>query len=141
MKVRFGRRYQFFAAHRLHQPALTDDENRRIYGKCNHPNGHGHTYEVSVVVEGEPDPETMMVIDLAAMDMAVQRVLGELAWHHLERDVPFFREHTSTSERIAEFLWGRLEAPLGALRAGTTLQRIEVSETRKNHFEVERISA
>lgn len=141
MIVRFGRSYRFFAAHRLHQTALSDDDNRRIFGKCNHPSGHGHTYEVTVVVEGRPDPRTMMVVDMVDMDAVVGDVLAEVAWRHLERDVPFFREHTSTSERIAQFLWQRLEAPLAALAGGVALQRIEVSETRNNHFELIRSAA
>lgn len=136
MIVRFGRRYRFFAAHRLHQRSLSDAENSRIFGKCNHASGHGHTYEVGVVVEGPPDPQTMMVVDMTALDAAVERVLADLAWRHLERDVPFFREHTSTSERITEYLWQRLAEPVGALAPDVALQRIEVSETRNNHFEM-----
>jgi 6-pyruvoyltetrahydropterin/6-carboxytetrahydropterin synthase len=51
-KVRVTRRVHFSAAHRLHNPALTDEENARIYGPCNHPNWHGHNYEMDVTVEG-----------------------------------------------------------------------------------------
>ena len=83
----------------------------------------------------------MMVVDMVDMDAVVGDVLAEVAWRHLERDVPFFREHTSTSERIAQFLWQRLEAPLAALAGGVALQRIEVSETRNNHFELIRSAA
>lgn len=39
-----SRKEYFSAAHRLHSPTLTEEENREIYGKCNHPNGHGHNY-------------------------------------------------------------------------------------------------
>lgn len=136
MKVRFGRRYRFFAAHRLHSAHLDDAENARIYGKCNHPNGHGHTYRVTVAVEGTPDPQTAMVIDLGDLDRHVGEELAELGHRHLDREIPFFREHTSTSERIAEYLFGRLEPRLQG--PSHRLQRLEVSETRNNHFEIER---
>lgn len=35
----------FSSAHRLHSPHLTDEENRVLYDKCNHPHGHGHNYK------------------------------------------------------------------------------------------------
>lgn len=48
-----SRKESFSAAHRLHSPHLSDSENREVYGKCNHVNGHGHNYDVEVVVRGE----------------------------------------------------------------------------------------
>lgn len=136
MIVRLGRRYRFFAAHRLHSSRLSDTENARTYGKCNHPNGHGHTYEVTVLVEGAPDPQTGMVADLADVDAAAAEVIDGLAYRHLDLEIPFFREHVSTSERIAQYLFRELEPRLD--RTGAVLARVEVGETRNNHFEIER---
>ena len=62
--VRVTRRVTFNAAHRLHNPAQSDEWNRETYGKCNSPNGHGHNYVLEVTVEGSPDPDTGYVIDL-----------------------------------------------------------------------------
>ena len=56
------------ASHRLHSPALTDEENRETYGKCNNPHGHGHNYEVELTVRGTVDPVTGRVVDLALLD-------------------------------------------------------------------------
>ena len=71
-KAYFGRRYLVSASHRLHSPELTADENRETFGQCNNPNGHGHNYFVEVLVGGEVDRETGMVINLTALDEAVK---------------------------------------------------------------------
>ena len=68
----FGRRYPLSASHRLHSDALSADENREAYGKCNNPHGHGHNYTVEVLVGGSVDPETGMVINMATLDEVVR---------------------------------------------------------------------
>ncbi len=68
MKAYFGRRYMLSASHRLHTPALTAEQNRAAYGKCNNAHGHGHNYFVEVLVGGAVDAETGMVVDLVALD-------------------------------------------------------------------------
>ena len=73
MKVYLTRRYLFSASHRLHNPALSEAANREIYGKCNHPHGHGHNYFLEVTLSGPIAPETGMLCDLAALDSAVNR--------------------------------------------------------------------
>ena len=40
MTVLVGRRESFSAAHQLCDPDLSDDENRRLFGKCTHLHGH-----------------------------------------------------------------------------------------------------
>lgn len=62
------RREVFSAAHRLYNPKFSDEENKRIYGKCSNPNWHGHNYTLEVVVAGEINPETGYVIDLKAAE-------------------------------------------------------------------------
>ena len=77
MKAYFGRRYLVSASHRLHTPALTAEENRAAYGKCNNAHGHGHNYVVEVLVGGAVDAATGMVVDLVALDRTVgERILG-----------------------------------------------------------------
>ena len=53
--VKLTRRYRFAASHRLDVPAFSAEENRRLFGKCNNPYGHGHDYVLDVTVEGSPD--------------------------------------------------------------------------------------
>ncbi|HLL85094.1 MAG TPA: 6-carboxytetrahydropterin synthase, partial [Longimicrobium sp.] len=88
-KVRVTRRVHFSAAHRLHNPALTDEENARIYGPCNHPNWHGHNYEMDVTVEGEPDPRTGYLVDLGELRDVAEEVIGEMDHRNLNLDVPW----------------------------------------------------
>ncbi len=104
------RRAQFSAAHRLHNPKFSEDENKRIYDKCNNPSGHGHNYDVEVTVSGEPDPETGMVIDLKVLKRLLQEyVIDELDHKHLNYDVEFMRDVIPTAENIAMKIWERLE--------------------------------
>src|SRR5690606_25113846 len=67
------RKVRFSAAHRYHRPEWSDDENRRVFGACNYPHGHGHNYLLEVTVRGEIDPETGISIDLSALDALLER--------------------------------------------------------------------
>lgn len=125
----FTRSYTFAAAHRLHTPALSDEQNRLVYGKCNNPNGHGHNYTVAVTVSGTIDPETGMVIDLVKMDRTVRSVLDNLDHKHLDREVAGFHDQTSTGENIIVYLWNEL-----APRFEGRLVHLKLWETRKNVF-------
>jgi 6-pyruvoyltetrahydropterin/6-carboxytetrahydropterin synthase len=126
----FARSYGFAAAHRLHAPALSDAENRAIYGKCNNPNGHGHNYTLEVGVAGPVDAQTGMVIDLGVMDATVHGVLDQLNLRHLDREVAAFADKPSTGEQIVVYLWEEL-----APRLAGQLRQLKLWETRKNVFE------
>ncbi len=87
MRAYFGRRYMLSASHRLHSDALSAEENRAAYGKCNNPHGHGHNYGLEVLVGGEVNRETGMVVNMAAFDEAVQsRVLERFDHANLNLD-------------------------------------------------------
>lgn len=133
----FTRAYIFAAAHRLHAPALTDEENRVIYGKCNNPQGHGHNYTVEVTVQAPVDAATGMVIDLVAMDKTVRAVLDDLDYRHLDREIAAFAAQPSTAEHIIVYLWNEL-----APRFEGRLAHLKLWETKKNIFEYtgERVS-
>lgn len=104
------RKAHFSAAHRLHNPKLSDAENLRIYDKCNNPSGHGHNYDLEVTVAGEPDPATGMVIDLKILKKLIQEEIVEPLDHkHLNHDVDFMRDVIPTAENIARKIWERLE--------------------------------
>ncbi len=126
------RRLTFNAAHRVHNPALSDVENARLFGKCNNPNWHGHNYTLEVSVAGEPDPVTGYVIDLGEVKRIVEREFVSLVDHkNLNLDVPFMQGVNPTSENIVIACWQRL-AP--ALRP-VTLTRLRLWETENNHVE------
>ncbi len=73
MKLRLWRRYRFCASHRLHNAQLGEEENRRVYGKCNNPHGHGHNYVVEIAMSGPVNPETGMIANLCDLDAFVER--------------------------------------------------------------------
>lgn len=131
MRIELTRRYSFAASHRLHSPHLSDEENRRIYGKCNNPYGHGHNYVVEVTLAGPTEPSTGMIADLGELDRFVAREVIEPFDHtYLNKDVPAFRESVPTAENICIEIFGRLKAFPGA-----RLVRIRLEETGRNSFE------
>lgn len=100
-KIELGRRYRFAASHRLHSPALSEEENCRIYGKCNNPYGHGHNYVLEVILSGEIDPATGMIANLADLDGFVEReVLEPFDHQSLNEDVAAFRATVPTTENL-----------------------------------------
>jgi 6-pyruvoyltetrahydropterin/6-carboxytetrahydropterin synthase len=103
------RKARFNAAHRLHNPAKSDEWNRETFGKCNSPNWHGHNYELDVTVAGEPDPETGFVVDLAALKRTIEaEVVEPLDHKNLNLDVPFLEGRRTSTEALAVAIWERL---------------------------------
>jgi 6-pyruvoyltetrahydropterin/6-carboxytetrahydropterin synthase len=128
------RTYSFSAAHRLHEPRLSDAENQARFGKCNNRYGHGHDYRLDVTVSGPLDPKTSMVVDLASLDEAVQSVvLARLDHRHLNHEVPPFDRLNPTSENVLQVIWEWLE-PVCPAR----LVEIALSETPRNRFTLRR---
>jgi 6-pyruvoyltetrahydropterin/6-carboxytetrahydropterin synthase len=131
VKVELGRRYRFAAAHRLHSPALSDEENLRLYGKCNNPLGHGHNYLVEICVSGDVDPATGMIANLADLDGFVEReVLDAFDHRSLNDEVAVFRTEVPTTENLCREIFRRVRAFPQA-----KLERVRVEETSNNSFE------
>jgi 6-pyruvoyltetrahydropterin/6-carboxytetrahydropterin synthase len=106
MKVAVSRQEHFNAAHRLSNPAWSDEKNDLIFGKCNNPNFHGHNYELIVTVIGEPDPETGYVYDLKVLsDLIKEHVLKNVDHKNLNLDTPYFKALNPTAENIAIVIW------------------------------------
>ncbi len=138
--VYLTRRYRFSASHRLHNDALTAEENARVYGKCNNPYGHGHTYVLEATVAGPINPGTGMVYDLAALDRAVEAEILERFDHvHLNLDVDNFRERVPTTEHLSIEIFNLLRAKIdgGGNPGAAHLKRVRVEETNSNSFEYE----
>lgn len=124
--VRLTRKIEFSAAHYYNNPAFTPEENRRIFGKCNNPHGHGHNYVLEVTVEGEPDAATGMVLDLKELKEILQREIIERMDHRfLNYEVPELAGKIPTSENIAVVIWNLLEPKI----AKGKLHRVRLYET------------
>ena len=131
MTVLVGRRESFNAAHQLADPGLSDDENRRLFGKC--VNLHGHNYVLEVVVAGEIDQASGYVLDLKLLsDVMSRQVIQDVDHRNLNTDVPWLSGRIPTAENLALAFWERLqpELPEGLLRS------VRVQETDKNWAEV-----
>ena len=112
-RVAVYRHEHFNAAHRIHNPALSDADNARIYGKCNNPNYHGHNYELTVRVCGTVDPVIGYVMDLGELSAIVKKqVLDRLDHKNLNLDVPEFKNVNPTAENIAIVVHGLLRPHL-----------------------------
>lgn len=134
-EVEIVHREEFAAAHRLHNPSLSDDENRRIYGMCNNLYGHGHNYVLDVVVRGAIDERTGMVMNLVDLAGVVREEIVQPCDHkHLNHDVDFLAGRITTAENLAVAFWERLAARIqehGACR----LHRIRVYESQKDYVD------
>lgn len=127
-----SRKARFPASHRLHNPELSDEENRVVFGACNNPNGHGHNYEVEVVVRGDPDPRTGMVMNLRTLkDLIDEHVVSPASHRSLDRDVPFMKNRLSTTENLALSIWEALAPRLD----GAQLHLVRVRESENNVVE------
>lgn len=131
LKIELGRRYRFSASHRLHASQLNQEENHRIYGRCNNPYGHGHNYILEVSVSGTVDPATGMIANLTDLDSFVEKqVLEDFDHKSFNEDVPIFRHVVPTTENICIEIFQRLKSFPKA-----KLERVRVEETGNNSFE------
>lgn len=124
--VYLTRRVEFSASHHYHNPQFSAEENKRIFGKCNNPNGHGHNYTLEVTVKGSVDEQTGFVIDLKQLKETMNReVVDALDHRYLNKEVPEFATQIPTTENIAIAIWKRLEGKLKIAR----LHRVRIYET------------
>ncbi len=124
--IHVTRRAEFSASHVYHNPRLSPEENRRIFGKCNNPHGHGHNYTLEVTVAGSIDPTTGMVVDLKELKTILEReVLSVMDHKFLNQEVPVFASKIPTTENIAVEIWRLLATKLSFGK----LHRIRLYET------------
>ncbi len=132
--MKLTRRYRFSASHRLDTPALSPDQNRQLYGKCNNPYGHGHDYVLDVTVAGTPD-ESGQIVGREALDAMVdERILARFDHRNLNTDIAELQGVVATTESLAVVIEKAL-AHDWTLPA--KLDRVRISETERNIFELE----
>lgn len=109
MKVTVCRKAHFNATHRLHNRNWSDEKNERVFGKCNNANYHGHNYNLTVKVTGEPDPDTGYVMDMKVLNDIIEEHVCERYDHkNLYEDLEDFKDLNPTAENIAIAIWNRL---------------------------------
>ena len=129
--VTVTRRVHFSAAHRLHNPRLSPEDNRRIFGLCNNANYHGHNYELDISVTGPVALDTGYVADLGEVKrIAEEVVVAALDHRNLNLDVPAFADLNPTAENIVVVIWRMLEGRLPG-----RLEKLVLWETPRNYVE------
>jgi len=132
MRVSVFRKAHFNAAHRLHNPALSDADNKRLFGLCNNPNFHGHNYMLEVRVKGEIDPITGYVIDTKILKDIIQKEVHDRFDHrNLNLDTSEFADLNPTAENIAVVIWNKIRKCL----PDTLELTIRLYETENNYVE------
>ena len=110
MPAYLTKRTYFCASHRLFNPSFSDEKNWEVFGPCNNPHGHGHNYVLDVTAQGNPNPETGMIINLIDMSALITKeIIDELDHKHLNLDVPWLKGVIPTVENLAVKIWERLE--------------------------------
>jgi len=131
--VRFSHKFEFSAAHRLHNPKLSDAENAALFGKCNNPLGHGHNYELEVTIKGPPDSSGRLFPITQLEEVVLRGVIDRFDHKFLNLETDEFKEVNPTVENIAKAIYHLLNPMLKT--AGTTLAAVTVWETPKTWCE------
>jgi len=134
MRISAFRKAHFNAAHRLHNPNWSDEQNKNTFGLCNNPYFHGHNYELEVKVTGEIDPETGYLIDLKYLsDIIRDHVEHKFDHKNLNIEVPEFKDLNPTAEHICCVIWKILRAQLDSRYD----LAVRLYETPRNYVEYE----
>jgi len=131
MKAHLTRRYRFSASHRLHNDAMSAEENHAVYGKCNNPYGHGHNYIVEVTVSGQVDPRTGMVCNLANLDRLVKQEVLQRYDHGNLNTMDEFQKLVPTTENLCVEIFNRLQSGFRSAK----VEKVRIEETMMNSFE------
>jgi 6-pyruvoyltetrahydropterin/6-carboxytetrahydropterin synthase len=132
MKVTVCREAHFNAAHRLHNPAWSDERNQAVFGKCNNPHYHGHNYDLIVKVTGTVDPESGYVVDMKWLsDLVEEEIEGRFDHKNLNLDTEEFRDLNPTAENIVIVCWQLLRQRIDI---GLDLSLV-LYETKRNFVE------
>ncbi|KAL1512948.1 hypothetical protein ABEB36_002447 [Hypothenemus hampei] len=124
------RRITLSACHRLHSPHLSDEENRQVYGKCNHINGHGHNYTIKVTLFGEIDPKTGMLMNLMDLKRYMEEaIMAPMDHKNIDKDIDYFKDKPSTTENVAVYCWNRMK---NIMSQPEWLYEVEIYETENN---------
>lgn len=129
--IELSQKFEFSATHRLHNPACTDEQNRKTFGKCNNPHGHGHNYELQVTLIGTPNNHGVL-IDIPAFEHIVAQTVTEKFDHkNLNIELPEFKDRIPTVENIAMVIYELLKPKFDS----TKLKSVTVWETPKTWCE------
>lgn len=130
------RKEHFNAAHRLFNPAWSDEKNQEIFGPCANNNWHGHNFELIVTVKGMPDPDTGFVYDLKQLgDLIKKEIIDHVDHKNLNLDVLFMKDKLASCEILVMEFWKILAPKIASTSQTAVLHKIHLIETNKNSVE------
>jgi 6-pyruvoyltetrahydropterin/6-carboxytetrahydropterin synthase len=132
--IHITRRERFCSAHRLFNPAWTEEKNNEIFGGCANPNWHGHNYDLFVTVKGEIIPEFGYVMNLKDLSQIIRKqVTNKLDHRNLNDDVDFLKGVMTSTENVAIAIWNQLKPEIE--KHGVQLHCVKLVETENNSVE------
>jgi 6-pyruvoyltetrahydropterin/6-carboxytetrahydropterin synthase len=130
------RKEHFNAAHRLFNPAWSEEKNHEVFGLCANNNWHGHNFELIVTVKGKPHPETGFVYDLKILgDLIKAEIIDKVDHKNLNLDVDFMEGKLASCEILVMEFWKILAPKIKATSTSASLHKIHLIETNKNSVE------
>lgn len=130
------RKEHFNAAHKLYNPAWSEEKNKEVFGPCANNNWHGHNFELVVTVKGMPDPETGFVIDLKMLSKLINSLLIDKLDHkNLNLDVDFMLGKMASCEILIMEMWKILAPAIKEVAPNATLHKMVLYETPRNFVE------
>jgi 6-pyruvoyltetrahydropterin/6-carboxytetrahydropterin synthase len=128
-----GIQARFSAAHRLHVPSYSDQQNQELFGKCDNPAGHGHLYLAEATIGGNYDERSGTLYNFVALQKALIESIQPWQNRHLDLEAEDFRKISSTGENIVRALWPKVDN-----RVNEQLARLRLWETKNNRFTLRR---
>ena len=130
--------FEFSASHRLYQPAWSEEENLKQFGKCCNPHGHGHNYKLEVMVSGEINPQTGMILDASVLDKIVsEQVIVDLDHKNLNLQVSWLEGKIPSTENLVDEIWDRLFPNITTKAFNGKLHKLRLWETSRIYAERE----
>lgn len=134
--VYVSRKEHFNAAHKLSNPAWSQEKNLEVFGPCANENWHGHNFDLIITVKGDPDPDTGFVIDLKKLSTLIRaEVIEKLDHKNLNLDVDFMRGKMASTENLAMEIWKILAPTIPAVSSRAKLHSVRLFETPRNYVE------
>lgn len=132
-----SRKLFFTAAHSYRIDKWNDEQNKQVFGPCSNVNGHGHDYTLEVMVKGNLDRRSGIVVNITDIDRVVKGfVQYELDGRFLNKEIDYFKEKIPTTENILTFIWNRLDGKI----ENCHLHKIRLRENDSLYSEKEKSS-
>lgn len=134
--IYLSRKVHFCAAHKLYNPKWTEEKNKEIFGLCSNENWHGHNFEMTVTVKGDPDPDTGFVMNFKDLNQIIKKkVLEKVDHRNINLDVDFMKGKMPTCEVLAVEFWKILDPAIKQHSPNVRLHSIKLYETVNNYAE------